>query len=414
MAQKSKDFLTLDDFDFSGKVVLLRLDLNSPIHPVSNEIMSETRFRSHIATIEKLKDSKLVILAHQSRPGKSDFTSLYYHAKMMERLLGRRIKFIDSLYGQTVISSIKAMSTGEIIMLENTRFFSEDVVIDPINLEDVEKTNFVKNLSGIADYFVNDAFPAIHRSQTSLTGFARTIPNIAGLLIQEETAALNRFLESGKEKSLAILAGAKIEDSITVAQSFLEKGIVKKIIVGGVVANAFMWSMGKKIGKMNENFIIHNNKRYENFLKICSKLLRNYEENIIMPVDFVLNPSGKVIKVEDDIPDDQIIADIGLESIAEFSKEIRQSSSIFINGPLGMYEIKEYSLGTFEILKEVGNSKGMKIAGGGHTISAIEALGIQSKIEHISTGGGALISYLSGETMPVLEALKESKKHFQR
>ena len=414
MDQRQRDFFTLDDFDFGGKTVLLRLDLNSPIHPVTNEIMSDTRFKSHLPTIERLKGAKLVILAHQSRPGKTDFTSLLNHSRKLERLLGRRVKHIDSLYGSSAISAIKQMSNGEILMLENTRFFSEDVVLDPEDKETVENSNFIRNLSEVCDYFVNDAFPAIHRSQTSLTGFSRKMPNVAGLLIQKETDALNVFLKGDRSKNLAILAGAKIEDSITVAKSFLEKGIVNQIIVGGVVANAFLWASGNRIGKKNEDFIIKNNKKYDAYLHICREMLEKYGDRILIPEDFVLNPSNRRVEKGEKIPDDQILADISLNSIAKFSDEIRKAESIFINGPMGMYEIEQYSFGTFEILREVASSTAMKIAGGGHTISAIEALNIENRIDHISTGGGALISYLSGEPMPVLESLRESRQYFEK
>ncbi|MHB1901397.1 MAG: phosphoglycerate kinase [Cuniculiplasma sp.] len=414
MDQTRKEFFTLDDFDFMGKTVLLRVDLNSPIHPLTSEIMSDTRFKSHLPTIEKLRNARVVIMAHQSRPGKSDFTSLFQHSRRLERLLGRRVKFIDSLYGNSALDAIKRMESGDILMLENTRFYSEDVVLDPGERETIENSNLVKNLSSVCDYFVNDAFPAIHRAQTSLTGFTHSLPNVAGLLIQKETGALNSFLKGDRSRNLAILAGAKIEDSITVADSFLKKDIVGKIVVGGVVANAFLWASGKKIGKKNEEFIKHNNKNYEKYLKVCRELLDKFPEQIIMPVDYVLNPSRLRIDLDENIPDDQIVADIGLNSIARFSEEIRKAESLFINGPMGMYEIEEYSSGTFEILKEVAASGAMKIAGGGHTISAIEALGVENRIDHMSTGGGALISYLSGEPMPVLESLRESKRYFEK
>jgi phosphoglycerate kinase len=240
------------------------------------------------------------------------------------------------------------------------------------------------------------------------------MPNVAGLLIQKETDALNVFLKGDRSKNLAILAGAKIEDSITVAKSFLEKGIVNHIIVGGVVANAFLWASGNRIGKKNEDFIIKNNKKYDAYLHICREMLEKYGDRILIPEDFVLNPSNRRVEKGEKIPDDQILADISLNSIAKFSDEIRKAESIFINGPMGMYEIEQYSFGTFEILREVASSTAMKIAGGGHTISAIEALNIENRIDHISTGGGALISYLSGEPMPVLESLRESRQYFEK
>ncbi len=413
MPDEIRGYFTMDDFDLTDKTVILRLDINSPIHPVTGEIMGDSRFRSHISTLDRLKNSKVVILAHQSRPGKSDYISLEGHAKRMERIIGRRVRFCDSLFGPSAIQEIKKMNKGDILMLENTRFFSEDVVLDSVDNESMEESNLVRGLSSVADFFINDAFPAIHRGQTSLTGFTNKIPNIAGLLIQTETEAIERFLKSDKKKSIAILAGAKIEDSISVARSFQMRNIVSKVLVGGVVANAFLWATGKKIGRKNEDFIKHNNRNYEAYLKICKDIVDQGKNFIITPTDFILNPSQRRIEKNEEVPDDQIIADIGPDTIAKFSKEIKNAGNIFVNGPMGMYEISEYSTGTYEILREISNSGAVTLAGGGHTISALEILGLTHKIDHISTGGGALISYLSGEPMPVLEALKKSRQKFQ-
>ncbi len=413
MEGNQQDFFNLDDFDLRGKRVLLRLDLNSPIHPITGEIMSDTRFHSHVKTINRLKDSKVIILAHQSRPGKYDFVSLKEHARVLQKILGKSVKFMDSLFGSEVLQHIEKMKNGEILMLENTRFYSEDVVLDTSDFETMEKTNFVKALSSVCDYFVNDAFPAIHRNQTSLTGFTRLMPNIAGHLIHTEISALNEFLTRRKGKKIAILAGSKIEDSIAVSRSFLNKGITDEIIVGGVVANAFMWADGKDIGKKNRDFIIKNNKKYESLIKTCTELMEKYRDKIVLPEDFILNPSRTRIHCKEEVPEDQILADIGPDTIATFSEKIREADAIFINGPMGMYELEDYSSGTYEILKEVASSGAMKIAGGGHTISAIEALKLEEHFNHISTGGGALISYLSGEPMPVIEALRLSKNMFQ-
>lgn len=413
MPDYKRKFFTLDDYDLTDKTVLLRLDINSPIHPLTGEIMGDARFRSHIPTIDRLKNSKVVILAHQSRPGKADFTSLESHARRLERLLGRRVKYIDSICGPTALNAIRAMKSGDILMLENTRFFSEDVTFEKEDLESMETSNMVRNLSSVVDVFVNDAFPAIHRHQTSLTGFTNTIPNIAGMLIQKETEAVDNFLHANSKGSIAILAGAKIEDSISVARSFMERKLVSKILVGGVVANAFKWASGTNIGKRNEEFIRNNNKYVEKYLDICRDILKKNGDAIVMPIDFILNPSLRRISLNERIPDDQIIADIGPDTIASFSREIRAAKHIFVNGPMGMYELADYASGTREILKEVANSKALKLAGGGHTISALEMMGLENKIDHISTGGGALISYLSGEPMPVIESLVKSRDKFQ-
>ena len=412
MVEDSGKFFTLDSFDLKGKTVLLRLDLNSPIHPITGEILSESRLKSHIKTINDLKLSKVVIMAHQSRPGKSDFIPLKEHSRRLQRLIGRKITFVDSLFNSNAINEISKMKDGDILMLENTRFYSEDVSLDTTDYDVLESTNFVRNLSQIIDYFVNDAFPAIHRPQTSLIGFTRLVPNLAGRLIENEITALDRFLKGNEKPKIAILGGAKIDDSIAVSKSFLEKNIVKTIIAGGVVGNAFLMAKGVNIGKKNKDFIIKNNKNHDKLISICKELLEKFTDRIIIPVDSILNPSGKVLNTKESVPDDEIMADIGPETASIFREAIGKAKGIFINGPMGMYEIAEYAGGTLDIFMAVAEANAIKIAGGGHTISVLESLKVMDKVDHVSTGGGALISYLSGEKMPVLEALKLSYKQF--
>ena len=405
-------FFTMDDFNFDGKRVYLRLDINSPIHPLSGDVMGASRFISHLDTIRELHNSKLVIVGHQSRPGKSDFTSMRKHAEQLEKLLGKPVQFVDSLFGSEVRNRIRKMNDGDIIMLENSRFYSEEVVVEADDIDIAESTHIVRNLGPLFDYFIIDAFPAIHRAQTSLVGFRRIKPNIAGRLVQKEVAMIDQFTHGNVHPKLAILAGAKIEDSVKVSTSFLKNGIVDTIMVGGVVANAFLWAKGVNIGKKNKDFIIKNNKNHAEIIETCKTILNKFSDRIVLPVDFIQNPKGRSIGVNEKIPDDQILADIGLETISKFIKVINESKAIFLNGPMGVYEIEEYSVGTREILEAVAGSKALTIAGGGHTLNALEKLGIIDRISHASTGGGALISYLSGDPMPVLESLSESRKIF--
>ena len=413
MASSPARFFTLDDFELEGKRIYLRVDINSPINPITGEVMGLSRFISHLDTIRELHKSKVVIVAHQSRPGKDDFTSLHTHAEHLEKITGRPIEFVDSLFGSDARNRIRRMEDGDIIMLENTRFYSEEVDIDAMDPELVESTHIVRNLSELFDYYVIDAFPTIHRAQTSLVGFRRIKPNLAGRLIQKEVSMIDRFTFGKDHPKIAILAGAKIDDSVKVSSSFLQNKVADRIIVGGVVANAFLWARGMNIGKKNKEFIAKNNKDHSTIIEQCRKILEKYPDKILMPSDFVLNPSGKAVNSGDNIPDDQILADIGLNSIGEFVQEIKNAKAIFMNGPMGMYEIEEYSVGTREILEAVAESNGLTIAGGGHTLNALEKLKLMERISHASTGGGALISYLSGESMPVLQALEESMNIFQ-
>lgn len=405
-------FFTLDDFDLAGKRVFVRIDVNSPMNPETGDILGFQRFLSHVETIRSLENSKVVLLAHQSRPGKNDFSSLRMHARHLERFVGRKVEFVDQLFGEEVDKRVSEMEAGDVILLENTRFYSEEIDIDGADIDTMEQSNIVRRLSRIMDYYVMDAFPAIHRPHTSLVGFRRVKPNIAGKLVEKEIRALQIFRSGNGHPKLAILAGAKITESINVARSFLERSVVDRILVGGVVANAFLWASGMNIGKRNEDFIRKNNRNHEKLLDACKALLKKYSSKIMMPTDFILNPSEKRIEKGQKIPDNQVIADIGLDTIVNFSSEIEKSSAIFLNGPLGMYELEQYSEGTKEVFKAVASSDVHTIAGGGHTLSALGKLGLLTRISHASTGGGALISYLSGEKMPVLEALRESMEIF--
>lgn len=413
MPESPPDFFVMDDFDLEGKTVFVRIDVNSPIHPETKDVLSYGRFRSHIDTINALRGSKVVLIAHQSRPGKYDFTSMRQHAAVMRRLTGRNVKYVDALFGRYVENEVREMNPGDVIMLENSRFYSEETSIDPGDVDAMQNSNIVLNLTPLMDYYIVDAFPAIHRSQTTLVGFSRAVPNLAGKLIEREITMLERFRSGKDHPKIAILGGSKIEDSIVVSKSFLEKGIVDRIITGGVVANAFLWAKGINIGKKNRDFIIKNNRDHEKLLETAKKLVEKYPDSIAVPQDAVLNPSGKRIEIGRVSSDDEIMADIGLDTVVHYSALIRDAKAIFLNGPMGMYEIDAYSVGTREVLNFVTRSGALKIAGGGHTISALEKLEMLKKVDHASTGGGSLISYLSGEPMPVLEALRASKSHFK-
>ncbi len=413
MPDAQPDFFTMDDFDLEGKTVFVRIDINSPIHPETREVLGNSRFISHLETINSLRGSKVVLIAHQSRPGKYDFTTMKQHAAVLRRLTGREVKYIDALFGRAVENEVRNMSPGDIALLENSRFYSEETAIDPSDVDAMMNSNIVEKLSPLMDYYVIDAFPAIHRSQTTLVGFSRAVPNIAGRLIEKEISMLHKFRSGTDHPKLAILGGAKIDDSIRVTKDFLEKGVVDKILTGGVVANAFLWAKGVDIGKKNRDFIIKNNKNHQKLLETSKEIIGMYPDRILVPQDVVLNPSGKRVEISENGADSEIMADIGLDTVVQYSEEISRAKAIFMNGPMGMYELDRYSVGTREVMNFVTRSKALKIVGGGHTLGALEKLGMLGKIDHASTGGGSLISYLSGETMPVLEALKRSKLHFK-
>jgi len=409
-----KDYFTMDDFDFRGKRVLVRLDLNSPVNTETGEILDNSRFVAHIDTLRRLSQSKVVILAHQSRPGKKDFTTTKNHALVLSKLLNRNVEYVDGLFESFVIEKIKNMKDGDIILLENTRFYSEDVVLadEPISVQ--RKSHIVKKLAPLFDYFINDAFAAVHRPQTTLVGFAEDLPNVAGVLMDREITMLSRFLSEEIRPKMALLAGAKVDDSIKVAKNFLEKNIVDRILTGGLVSNLFLVAKGINIGEINRSFLEKELDDYDSSLKISKELIEKYGDKIELPVDFAINKENKRFEISiEELPTEYQIMDIGIETIKKYEEILKDAKAIILNGPLGVYEKDEFAIGTVELFNYIGRLDAFKVAGGGHTISVIAKLNLNRYFTHVSVGGGALINFLSGEPMPVIDALKISKKKFQ-
>lgn len=407
-------FFTLNDFDLVDKTVLLRVDINSPIDPKSGNILDDARFRAHTSTIDVLSKSKVVVLAHQSRPGKNDFVSLKVHASHLSNMLKRRVKFVSGVFEDNVITEIDSAEPGDILMLENTRFYSEEVVLGAEKLEVLERTHIVKNLTAQADYFVNDAFAAAHRRNATLVGFSCLIPNIAGKLMENEVLGIERFFEIKGKNKIGIFGGSKADDSIKIIDRMLREKKVDKVLTGGLVGHIFLIANGMDMGSKNVDILKREVGNYEKVLEEAKKVLNAYREDIAMPVDFLGNDNGKakhynVTDFRKDIP----AMDIGVDTIASYASQIKNSGAVILNGPMGVFELEDYAPGTEEIFSAVAKSTGYKVAGGGHTLAALERMEITDReINHISTGGGALISYLAGEPMPGIESLIDSKKKF--
>jgi phosphoglycerate kinase len=402
-----RDYLTIDDINVKGKTVLCRLDLNSPMDP-KGIILDDSRFRSHIMTLKELEDSRVVILSHQSRPGKSDFTTMEPHARLLSKLSRRDVDYIDDIFGTHSIDSIKNMTDGDIIMLENTRFYSEESL--ERTPKEHTKTHMVKRLTPVCDIFMNDAFSVSHRSHLSVTGFTDVLPSIAGRVMETEIDSLSRGLSCGERPCIYVLGGAKVDDSIKVTKNVLERGCADRVLVTGVVANVFLAASGVNIGKANLNFI--EKQGYLEQIDIAQKLLMRFKKNIGLPVDVALNNNDerveeKVRNLITELP----IHDIGIETMVNFSREISSSKTVVMNGPAGVFEKEKFALGTNELIK-AGTKSGFSVVGGGHIAAAAEQLGVSNKFSHVSTGGGACIDFLAGEKLPGIEALKDAATKF--
>ena len=399
------DFCTMDDFDLDNKTVLVRVDINSPVDPATGLILDDTRIRLHAETIGELsnKGAKTVVLAHQSRPGKKDFTTLKQHAESLSKILNHKVKYVDDIFGSNARTAISKMKRRDIILLENVRFYSEEILKRDPKLQ--SETHMVQKLSPLADYFINDAFAAAHRSQPSLVGFAFILPSAAGRVMERELKALYNALNNVKKPCIFILGGVKVDDSIMVMENVLEKGSADYILTTGLVANIFLWASGVNIGRYNKNFI--ERKGYCKFVKKSKKLLKNYSEQIIIPKDVAVCIGEKRVEFSIDKIPNQPIYDIGTETITEYAGYIRKAETLFANGPAGVFEKEEFNVGTDDILNAIASSNAFSIIGGGHLAAAANQMGLSSGISHISSGGGASINLLAGEDLPVVKVLRE-------
>jgi len=416
---EERSFLTIDDFNIEGKTIILRIDINSSVNPETGEILDNTRIKRHADTVKELseKKAKVVILAHQSRPGKLDFVSLKEHAKMMTEIINLDIQFIPDIYGSKAINSIQKLKNSDIIMLENVRFDKEEIKLNKFENDNFEKQNksrMVKTLSPLADLFVNDAFAAAHRCQPSLVGFAEELPAIAGRVMQRELDFLGKAIASGPQPRIAILGGSKAADSVSISEYFLKKG-VDYVLTGGVVANIFLLAAGIDIGESSTTFVKKNIPDYDNIINKAKDLVKKYGNRIVYPKDVALNKEGRRFGIPiGSLPTEYPIHDIGLNTLVNYIEHIRKAGTIIANGPMGVFEDAEFAVGTREIFAEIAQNQNMTVVGGGETAMAFNQMGLTSKIEHVSTGGGACIAFMADETMPALEAMRRSKIKYSK
>jgi len=399
---------TIRELGCAGKTVLLRLDLNSPIDPSSHLILDDKRFREHIPTIRALSGAKTVIITHQSRPGKKDFTTLEAHAEKLEQLLGSPVTYVDGIFSKHAREVVANAKTGDVVMLENVRFNAEENLT--LKGEDAKKTHIVKKLAAMADVFVNDAFGTAHRSQPTVVGLPLVMRSAAGLLMEKEVTQLSRVFSGAPRPVRVVLGGTKVDDSIDVAGHMLENGIADQIIVIGVVANVFLLANGIDIGKPSKALIAQ--LKYEPEIDKAKAILAKYRDKVIMPEWVAVRENGKRAEYPvQAIPSDAPVLDLGMESIATLSEEIRAAGTIVFNGPAGVFEEPDYATGTYELIRAASQTE-FSVVGGGHTAVVIEKLGLSSSFTHISTGGGACIEFLTGKKLPAVEALEQSRKLF--
>jgi phosphoglycerate kinase len=325
------------------------------------------------------------------------------------------VHYVPSLFGKPAIEAIERANVGDVVVLENTRFYSEEEALADAKLEKMASTHIVRRLAPHADYFVLDAFAAAHRAQPSLVGFCDVLPSLAGRVMERELTMLTRAMQDPERPKVIHLGGVKADDSIAVARHMLDKNIVDTVLTSGGVANIFLDAAGNDPGKPTTEFLRRDLEDYEALRSASKQLLRKFSRRILMPSDVVVNENGERRPMTvDSLPAKFPIYDIGLDTIAHYAEVIHRAKTIFFNGPAGVFELEPFSVGTRELLTAVAESDGLSVVGGGHTVAAVERFDLQDRIDHVSTGGGALINFLAGKELPLVTALRHSYKKFYK
>lgn len=381
-----------------GRVVLVRVDFNVPISD-TGEILDTTRIVNALPTIKYLteKKAKVVLMSHLGRPEGYDVRkSLWPIAMMLMKALPCNVAFCNSLIGAEVEERIKLMKEGNVLLLENTRFFEGEINCDMA---------FSREIAKLGHVFVNDAFGASHRKNATTYGVARVLPNAIGFLVENEIANLSKIMEEPKRPFVAVLGGAKVKTKVEILHKFIEKADV--IIIGGAMAYTFLKAVGVNVGSSIVD---------KDSIGIAKEIIHYAQENgkkLLLPVDHVAignSDRNRALVTTKKLGGDLVAYDIGPATIAGFKKEIANAKQIFWNGPLGMFENEYFARGTHEIANAIANSKAHTIVGGGDTVAAINKYKLAHKISFISTGGGATMEFLEKGSLPCIDVIQERVK----
>ena len=393
---------TVKDLDVKGKKVLVRVDFNVPLSKENNEeIADDTRIKAALPTIDYLleNDAKVILMSHLGRPkgeAKPEF-ALKPVADWLENHYKDKFHFFPSpeVVDDKVKEEVANLKEGEVCLIENTRYVAGETKNDP---------EFAKKLASLADLYVNDAFGTSHRAHASNVGVANILPSAVGFLIEKEIDVMGKALEAPEHPFVSILGGAKVSDKIGVIENLITK--VDTILIGGGMAYTFLKAQGKEIGKS----LLEEDK-----MDLSLELIKKAEENnveILLPVDVVIADeikSGVETEVVDidSIPEDKEALDIGPKTAELFASKIKNAKTVVWNGPMGVFEVKEFANGTNKVAESLAESDAITIVGGGDSALAIELAGLKDKITHVSTGGGASLEFLEGKDLPGISSIED-------
>lgn len=403
---------TIDEFDIKGKTVLCRVDINQPVDRKNGTLKSIARIEACVPTIRELSDrgAKLVLLAHQGSDIEyKNFYTTRPHSRVLSELLGKEVRFIEDVCGPAAVEEIKSLKEGDILLLDNVRFVSEEQTLFELKLclthEQQAQTLLVRRLAPLADLYVCDAFAAAHRDQPSLCGFEQVLPSAMGRLFEKEYCVLSELMEAPERPCTFVLGGAKIADAFLMMETVLKAGVADHVLTGGLVANILLAAKGEDIGKGSMDFILKSN--YGEYIDKAKDIYEKYSQYIVLPTDLAYTEDGvrKEVKVGA-IPKTAGITDIGTETSGTYQQYIRTSKTVFVNGPMGIFEEEPTEYGTKAVWEALGDTEAYTVVGGGDSITATTKYGKTDAISYICTGGGALIRFLTGEELPVVKALR--------
>ena len=409
---------TLDEFELRGKTVLCRVDMNQPVDRQSGTLKSTARIEACVPTIRELSDkgAKVVLLAHQGSDIEyKNFYCTKPHAAVLGQLLGRPVQWIDDVCGPTARQMIRELKDGEILLLDNVRYVSEEQTLFEMKLqlthEQQAETLLVEKLAPLADLYVCDAFAAAHRDQPSLCGFEQVLPSAMGRLFEKEYCVISELMASPAKPCIFVLGGSKISDAFLMMETVLGSGVADAVLTGGLVGNILLAAKGEAIGQGSLDFIYRSN--YGEYIEKAKGIYAKYADRIVLPADLAYVQDGLRRECAvGSVPEDICAVDIGSRTAKQYETVILQARTVFVNGPMGIFEKPETELGTRTVFEALGEAPGYTVVGGGDSVTAAAKYQVRDKLGYVCTGGGALIRFLTGEELPVVRALRHAAQTF--
>lgn len=399
----------------SGKRVLFRPDINSPIDK-QGRIVNTNRLEKTVPTLKYLADggAKIAIIAHQGDTlDYQNLISMREHAEILSKLSGVRVAYLDDVAGDAAIEAVRNLKAGEAVLLGNLRYLTEEVSTFEkdvkLTADEMLSTYLVRRLGGLFDVYVNDAFSAAHRNAPSMVAFQKLMPSYAGPLFFKEYEALWKVLNGAAKPVVFVLGGAKISDAFGMMGKVLKDGVADKILATGVTGVVMQLARGVRMGAKYEKWL--KDRDLSVFVDEARELLKDYADKFVLPTDFAVEENGKRREVGlNELPlDDKMFSDIGEKSILAFEAEIKKAGTIFVNGPAGVYENELFAEGTSRVWKAVAAADGYSVIGGGDTVSAAARFVDLNDVDYVCTAGGAMVRFLSGKRLPLIEAMLNAK-----